>query len=85
MDDIDTTIKAYILEQFLPEANPDELTVTTPLIAGGILDSIATMRLVAFLEDRFAIEVHAPEVNADNLDSIERVARLVRRKLTAGR
>ena len=83
MSDIESTVKSYILGQFLPNANPEELTTTTPLIAGGILDSLATVRLVAFLEEHFGIEVHAHEVHAENLDNLERIAALVRRKQAA--
>lgn len=84
MDPVQSAIKSYILEQFLPDANADELTAETPLVAGGILDSLATVRLVMFLEQQFGIEVQAHEVNADNLDSLERIAALVRSKQAAG-
>jgi len=84
VDDIQSTVKAYILEQFLPDANPEELTESTPLIAGGILDSLATVRLVMFLEEHFGIEVQAHEVSADNLDTLERIAKLIRSKKSAG-
>jgi acyl carrier protein len=80
IDPIGSTIKAHILEQFLPDADPDELTETTPLISGGILDSLATVRLVMFLEEQFHIEVHAYEVNPENLESLERMASFVRDK-----
>ena len=48
--DIQATVKQYILKEFLPGENPDELNESTPLITGGILDSISTVQLVAFLE-----------------------------------
>jgi acyl carrier protein len=80
VDSIQATVKAYILEQFLPDADGDELTESTPLIAGGILDSLATVRLVTFLEQEYGIEVAAHEVSADNLDTLDLIAALVRRK-----
>ena len=80
MDEIQSAIKRYILEQFLPDANPDELIETTPLITGGILDSLASVRLVMHLEQQFGIAVEAYEVNVDNLDTIERIAQFVRSK-----
>lgn len=80
-DHIAETVKSYILEAFLPGANPAELTDETPLISAGILDSLATVRLVAFLEEQFKIEVAAYEATADNLDTITQVASLVRSKL----
>ena len=80
MDTIQSEVKSYILREFLPNANGDELTASTPLIAGGILDSLATVRLVMFLEQHFGIEVHAHEATADNLDNLDRIADLVRSK-----
>ena len=47
MDDIRHTIHAYILNEFLPGEDPDELTVDTALITGGVLDSISTALVCA--------------------------------------
>ena len=53
---------------------------TTPLMTTGILDSIATLKLVGFLEEHFSITIEAHEADPDHLDSIERIANLVRSK-----
>ena len=45
-DDIESAVKTFILTEFLPGEDPAELTMDTPLITGGILDSIATLKLV---------------------------------------
>jgi len=74
-------IKGYILEEFLPGENPAELTDSTPLITGGILDSLATIRLVLFLEERFQIQIQAHETMVDYLNTISDIAQLVRSKL----
>lgn len=74
-------IKEYILEEFLPGENPAELTDSTPLITGGILDSLATIKLVAFLEQRFQIQIQAHETMVDYLDTISDIAQLVSSKL----
>jgi acyl carrier protein len=50
------------------------------LVSAGILDSIATLRLVEFLERTFSIEMAAHETDAEHLDTIERIASLVRTK-----
>ena len=73
-------VKQYILETFLPGENPDELKATTPLISGGILDSIATLKLVMFLEERFGISVEAHEADREHLDTLSDIAALVERK-----
>ena len=56
----------------------------TPLISGGILDSISTVKLVGFLEERYGVEFEAHELSEDHLDSVQSIAELVRSKLAAG-
>jgi len=80
-EDIRQTVTNYILEQFLPGESPDALQETTPLISGGILNSIATMKLVSFLEDNYRIEFKANEINADYLEDIAKITNLVEKKL----
>lgn len=83
MDDIKTAVHAYILEEFLPGEDPSELTDTTPLITGGILDSISTLKLVTYLEEKFDVIVEAHEAGVDHLDTIAEIVQLVARKRAA--
>jgi acyl carrier protein len=80
MEQLNATVKEYILNEFLEGANPSELTDATPLITGAILDSLATLKLVAFLEERYGIEIEAHEASVDHLNTINDIARLVRSK-----
>lgn len=73
-DNIKANVKSYILHQFLPGEDPSELEYDTPLISGGILDSISTVKLVAYLEEQFGVSFEAYEMNADYLDSIDMIA-----------
>ncbi|MGZ8927608.1 MAG: acyl carrier protein [Methylobacter sp.] len=75
--DIQAAVKEFILREFLPGEDPDELTDTTPLISGGILDSIATIKLVLFLEERYGIKVEAHETDPEYLDTIASITQLV--------
>jgi acyl carrier protein len=79
-DNIEATVKSYILSEFLPGEDPAQLTDTTPLITVGILDSIATLKLVGFLEQQFSISIDAHEADPEHLDTIELIAKLVRSK-----
>ncbi len=83
MDEIRHAVHAYILDHFLPGEDPAELTDQTPLITGGILDSIRTLKLVVFLEDRFGVTVDAHEAGVENLDSVGQIARLIAGKRAA--
>ena len=81
MDAIGQTVKDYILETFLPGEDPRELTDGTQLISSGILDSLATLELVGFLERQYGIELQAHEVDQSRLGTLDSIARLVRAKL----
>jgi acyl carrier protein len=79
-DEIKAAVKEYILHEFLPGANAEELTDATPLITGGILDSLATVQLVAFLEERYGVAIQPHEASVDYLNTLGDIAELVRAK-----
>jgi acyl carrier protein len=83
MEDIAQVVHHFILREFLPGEDPDELTRSTPLITGGILDSISTLKLVLFLEEKFDINIEAYEAGVEHLDSIDQIAGLVALKKRA--
>lgn len=80
------TIKAdvqhYIVDRFFKNNNSAELTSATPLISGGIMDSIATMQLINYLEKKYNFEFQAHEVDRDNLDTIDIIANFVYAKIS---
>lgn len=81
MQEIKAPIKGYILNEFLPGEDPAALTDSTPLVSGGILDSLATIKFVFFLEKQFKVKIHPHETTTDYLNTIEDIAQLVRSKL----
>jgi acyl carrier protein len=82
--EIEKAVKSFILEAFLPGEDPGELTPQTALISSGVLDSVATLRLVTFLEERFGIQVEAHEADEEHLNTLVSIADLVAAK-KAGR
>jgi acyl carrier protein len=80
MEDVKQVVRQYILQEFLPGEDPANLTDAVQLIRGGILDSLATLKLVSFLEERFGIHIEAHEANPANLDSVADITALVQRK-----
>ena len=74
------TIRQFILTKYLPGESPENLKDDTPLRSSGILNSLATLSLISFLEDRFAIEVQAHETDIDNFDRLGDIVAFVERK-----
>jgi len=78
--DITGTVKDFILREFLPGEDASQLEVSTPMMTTGILDSIATLKLVSFLEDTFKITIEAHEADREHLNTLADIEQLVKSK-----
>ena len=77
---IKAALKTYILNEFLPGEDPAALTDTTALVTTGILDSIAVLKAVTFLENQFCITIEPHEAVVENLNTLSDMARLIMTK-----
>ena len=73
-------LRDYILSEFLPGESPSNLKDDTPLRTSGVLDSMATLRLVTFCGRAFGIEVEAHEAGVENFDRISDMAAFIAQK-----
>jgi acyl carrier protein len=76
----ESTIKSFILKEFLPGEDPDALEDTTPLMSSGVLDSLATLKLITFLEQEFGVKIEAHEADEEHFETIEDICQLVESK-----
>jgi len=76
-EEIKNTIKTFILSEYLPGEDPAALTDDTPLMTTGILDSIAVLKVVTFLENKFGIIVEPHEAVVENLNTLSDISRFV--------
>jgi len=83
MTDITTSIRNFILTKYLPGESPANLRDDLPLRTSGILDSLATLGLISFIEEEFDIEVEAHETDIDNFDRLSDIVAFVERKRAA--
>ncbi len=75
--DVNGEVKEFLLKEFLPGEDPADLTDDLELYSSGILDSLATLKLVAFLEKHFNITIAAHEADKDNLHTVAQIVKLV--------
>ena len=85
MTQIADRIRDFILTKYLPGESPANLRDDTPLRSSGVLDSLATIGLISFLEQEYQIEVEAHETDIDNFDRIDDIAAFVERKRAQNR
>ena len=72
-------IRSFVIETFL-FGDSERLADTTPLLESHIVDSTGILEIVTFLEDRYGIRIEDNELIPDNLNSIERIASLLKKK-----
>lgn len=80
MNHIASTIRDFILSRYLQGESPENLREDTPLRTSGVLDSLATLGLVSFLEQQYEIEIEAHETDIENFNSLGQIAAFVEHK-----
>ncbi len=53
---------------------PAGLTLDTPLISSGLIDSLNVAKLLLLLEERFQQVIDPAEIGADNFDTLRQMA-----------
>ncbi len=79
MDEMERTILEYVAKEYLEEDDDREVTVDTPLISGGIVDSFSMVSLKRFLEKKYGIQIPDADASADAFDTVSSICALVRR------
>lgn len=75
-------VKRFILTNYLFTEDESNLSDEESLMQKGALDSTGVLELIAFLEEKFDIEVADQEMIVTNLDSVAHIAEFVKRKQT---
>ena len=77
-------IRDFIVRELQWSGSPDDLTGDYPLLDASVLDSLDILKLVAFLEERFSIDVDDEELLPEHFETISSISQFVESK-TNGR
>ncbi len=69
----------YVKKEYLEEDDDREVTPTTPLISGGIVDSFSMVSLKRFLEKKYSIKIPDADASPEAFDTVDRIVALVQR------
>jgi len=79
MDEITKAVRDYIIREYLQEGDDREISETTPLISGGIVDSFSMVSLLRFLEKKYSIHIPDEAATPEAFDTVQSIVALVRR------
>jgi acyl carrier protein len=76
-EDIAQAIKTYIVGQFMPEQPHAVIDDEDQLFQRGIIDSLGIFMLLAFLQERFQVEIQPEDVVLENFETVRAITRLI--------
>lgn len=74
----DAVIRDYIGRELVRDPAVLPLENSTPLLEGGILDSLSLLRLVIFIQDQFGIVVHDLDVVPEHFATVDAICAYLR-------
>lgn len=78
---IQSDVRDFVADNFLFGEDPESLNNNDSFLETGIIDSTGVLELVAFIEDKYSVEVDDDELVPENLDSIDRLITFIESKL----
>lgn len=77
-EDVYPVLRDYVARELL-HGEDAGLTADTPLLEWGVIDSLSLAELLAFIEQRFSIQVAEEEVTPDHFQSLGALSELLAR------
>ncbi|WP_034045172.1 acyl carrier protein [Wocania ichthyoenteri] len=82
---MEQTIIKYIEQEFASEDIEDSLEATDELLDSGILDSMAMIRLITFVEETYNIKVAPEDMIIENFMTVKDISIFIMSKLRLGK
>ena len=76
MDEMQKIVLDYVTREYL-EDDSQEISLDTPLISGGIVDSFSMVSLKRFLENKYAISIPDEKATPEAFDTVNKIVSLV--------
>ena len=75
-----THIERFIVGELLRDGGRKSISIDEPLISTGLIDSLAMLRLISFLEEEIGVTIADGEVTPDNFETMRQLLQFLERK-----
>ncbi len=75
--DTTTDVKQFIVEQFAPDLDAEDLDPSYDLLEAGIIDSLGLLTVLAWIEQRFQLVVDVGEIGEESFRSVRSICALI--------
>jgi acyl carrier protein len=77
---VEERIQEFISEELMFQSGVTGIPADQSLITSGVLDSLALLRLIMFLQEEFKVKIQDEEVIPDNFETISAIDAFLTRK-----
>ncbi len=77
---IESIVERFILEEILIGDNRTKIAPDESLVSSNVIDSLAILRLISFLEEEFGIQVDDEELVPENFETLNEIKAFVENK-----
>lgn len=78
--DVANAIERFVIDELIMGDSSTKLGHDQSLISSGTIDSLGILRLIAFIEEQFGVQVEDEEVVAENFESINIIKAFIENK-----
>ena len=78
--DVETAIERFVVDELMLGDSNTKIDPNESLISSGVLDSLALLRLIAFLEEQMGVTVDDSEVIPENCETINEIKSFIEKK-----
>jgi acyl carrier protein len=77
MSEFNTKLKEFIMTEVSPDLNLVKLDDDEPLIESGIIDSLGVLKILAFLDETFGVDLSSDQIKLENFKTVSSICALV--------
>ena len=77
---IEETVERFVIDELIVGDSQMKLDPNQSLVSSGVIDSLAILRLISFLEEKFGVVVEDDEVVPENFETINVIKAFVEAK-----
>ena len=80
MSEFSAKIKEFIMTEVNPDLHLERIEDDEPLIESGIVDSLGVLKILAFLDESFGIDLSSGEIKLENFRDVRTICSLIEKQ-----
>lgn len=79
--EVNTLVRQFIKTELVTDHNYADLQDSDPLLTTGIIDSLGIVKILAFIQEQFGVNIDDREIIPENFETVQAIAALIQKKL----